>query len=79
MMNIISKLKRGDQVRIIGFDSTGDKVYRSCLLAMGLTPGTVFEVSRLAPLGDPIEIKVRGYHLSLRKVEAAILRVELID
>ncbi|MEI9898202.1 MAG: FeoA domain-containing protein [Chthoniobacter sp.] len=38
---------------------------------MGLTVGAEFQVVRFAPLGDPIDIKVRGYHLSLRKSEAA--------
>jgi ferrous iron transport protein A len=40
------------------------------LLEMGLLPGTRVEVVRYAPLGDPVEIKVRGYNLSLRKHEA---------
>lgn len=79
MTNIISNLKRGDQARITGFNQTGDTVYRSKLLAMGLTPGTVFTISRIAPLGDPIEIVVRGYALSLRKVEASILNIESIQ
>ena len=43
---------------------------------MGLTPGTEFEVTRTAPLGDPVEIRVRGFDLSLRKDEAAILKIE---
>jgi ferrous iron transport protein A len=43
---------------------------------MGLTPGTEFTVVRLAPLGDPIEIVVRGYSVSLRKNEAEMLQVE---
>ena len=37
---------------------------------MGVTTGTLIEVERVAPLGDPIEVKVKGYHLSLRKEEA---------
>ena len=45
------------------------------LLEMGITPGTKVEVVRFAPLGDPIDIKVRGYHLSLRKQEAEIIQV----
>jgi Fe2+ transport system protein FeoA len=44
---------------------------RQRLLEMGLTVGAQFEVVRYAPMGDPIDIKVRGYHLSLRKNEAA--------
>ena len=46
------------------------------LLEMGLTRGAAFEVVRYAPMGDPIEIRVRGYHLSLRKSEAARITVE---
>jgi Fe2+ transport system protein FeoA len=45
---------------------------------MGVTPGTVVEVERVAPLGDPIDIKVKGYHLSLRKEEAEGIEVELL-
>ena len=46
------------------------------LMEMGLTRGAAFEVVRYAPMGDPIEIRVRGYHLSLRKSEAALITVE---
>jgi ferrous iron transport protein A len=46
------------------------------LLAMGLTPGTEFTVTRHAPLGDPVEILVRGFKLSLRKDEASTVFVE---
>ncbi len=45
---------------------------------MGVTPGTVVEVERMAPLGDPIDIKVKGYHLSLRRREAADIKVRLL-
>ena len=41
------------------------------LLEMGLVPGTAVEVVRLAPLGDPMDLRVRGFHLSVRKEEAA--------
>ena len=41
------------------------------LLEMGLLPGTPVEVVRLAPLGDPMDLRVRGFHLSVRKQEAA--------
>lgn len=43
---------------------------RARLMEMGLLVGTAVEVVRFAPLGDPVEIKVRGYHLTLRKHEA---------
>ncbi|MDB6126554.1 MAG: FeoA family protein [Verrucomicrobia bacterium] len=46
------------------------------LREMGLIPGTTLTLVRAAPLGDPIEIKLRGYHLSLRKADAAHVLVE---
>lgn len=79
MKNLISNLKRGDQLRITGFEASNEHAYRARLLAMGLTPGTPFTISRVAPLGDPIELEARGYRLSLRKHEAAILKVERIN
>jgi ferrous iron transport protein A len=45
-------------------------------MEMGLTKGTIIEVVRLAPLGDPIEISVRGYRLSLRRKEASAAMVK---
>ena len=51
--------------------------YRKRLMEMGLSPGTDFEVLRIAPLGDPVEVKVRGYLLSLRKSEAALIKVKI--
>jgi len=51
---------------------------RKRIIDMGLTIGTKIEVRKLAPLGDPIEILIRGYHLSLRKAEAAEVFVRLI-
>jgi ferrous iron transport protein A len=71
----IGELKIGQTVKIKAL-ATGEKAYRQRLIAMGLLPGTLFTVSRIAPFGDPIEILVRGYALSLRKHEAAILQIE---
>jgi Fe2+ transport system protein FeoA len=48
---------------------------RARLLELGLVPGTVVELVRFAPLGDPVELKVRGYHLTLRRHEAEQVRV----
>ena len=73
----LKMLAVGDHGKIVGFDKTG-KAYRKRLLAMGLTPGTEFQVTRFAPLGDPVEIKIRGFSLTLRKNEAAILLIEKI-
>ena len=59
----------GQKGRVVGFALPPEQ--RQRLLEMGLTVGAQFEVVRFAPMGDPIEVKVRGYHLSLRKNEAA--------
>ena len=75
MTTSLKSLSVGDSGRILGFDQSGG-VYRKKLLAMGLTPGTPFTITRFAPLGDPVEIKIRGFSLSLRKDEASVLLIE---
>jgi Fe2+ transport system protein FeoA len=65
----LSALPLGHKGRVLGFSLPPEQ--RQRLLEMGLTVGAQFEVVRFAPMGDPIDIKVRGYHLSLRKNEAA--------
>jgi ferrous iron transport protein A len=65
----LSALPLGQKGRVLGFDLPEEQ--RQRLLEMGLTIGAQFEVVRFAPLGDPIDIKLRGYHLSLRKNEAS--------
>jgi ferrous iron transport protein A len=78
-MNIcLSDMQVGDQGRVTGI-RRGEKAYQQKLLAMGLTPGTTFSVTRYAPLGDPVEIQVRGFALSLRQGEANTLLVERIE
>ena len=74
---IFQNLAIGDRARIPGFDNAG-RAYRKRLLAMGLTPGTEFIVSRFAPMGDPVQIKLRGFSLSLRKDEARVLLLEAV-
>jgi ferrous iron transport protein A len=71
----LKNLVVGDTGKIVGFEQSG-KAFRKRLLAMGLTPGTEFSVTRFAPMGDPVEIKLRGFSLTLRKDEAAILLIE---
>ncbi|WP_037587134.1 FeoA family protein [Stenoxybacter acetivorans] len=75
MTTTLSELKTKDRAKVSGFAETG-KAYRSKLLSMGLTPGAEFTVQRIAPMGDPVEISVRGFSLSLRKDEANALIVE---
>lgn len=71
----LDQLTVGATAVVKGF-LAGDAAYRRKLLSMGLTPGTAIRVVRIAPMGDPIEIEVRGYNLSLRKAEAGILQID---
>jgi len=71
----LGQLQVGESGKVSGYRQ-GSKSYRQKLLAMGLTRGTPFTVVRRAPLGDPLEIQVRGFFLSLRKQEAHALIIE---
>ncbi|MGK7932205.1 MAG: ferrous iron transport protein A [Microcystaceae cyanobacterium] len=73
----LRNLKEGTKGRVLGYNKVG-RGYKGKLLSMGLTPKTEFEVVRVAPLGDPVEIIVRGFHLTLRKQEADALIIELV-
>ncbi len=75
-MVVLSSLTVGDRGKIVGY-AEGEKGYRAKLLSMGVTPGTDFSVVRLAPLGDPVELEIRGYRLSLRKAESNVVMVEV--
>ncbi len=76
MAKKLSELKTGDRGKVRGI--TGGVIGRR-LMDMGLNSGSVIEMQGVAPMGDPIEIKVRGYSLSLRKNEAAAVIVEVIE
>lgn len=55
---------------------TGDGAYKRRIMDMGITKGSELYIRKLAPLGDPVEITVRGYKLSLRKNDAQCVEVE---
>ena len=73
----LSELLPGQKARIVRIGRSGGTLRR--IADMVVTPGAVIEVQRVAPLGDPIEVKIRGYNLSLRKSEAAAIEVELTE
>ncbi|MBC8461214.1 MAG: ferrous iron transport protein A [Deltaproteobacteria bacterium] len=70
----LSDLEPGTKGEIVKVEGR-DAIHRR-LLDMGIVRGTKFEVEKKAPFGDPIEIKIMGYHLSLRKYEAETITVE---
>lgn len=70
----LDELKVGENARVVKILGTGALKRR--LMDMGLTKNTTIEVKKYAPLGDPIEIRVRNYELTLRKKEANLVLIE---
>ena len=68
-------MPKGSKGRVVAYNQV-KRGYKKKLLSMGMTPGVEFSIIRVAPLGDPVEILVRDFHLSLRKDEADALVVE---
>lgn len=75
-MNTLKNVKVGTKVRVTKVD--GEGAIRRRIMDMGITKGAQIYVRKVAPLGDPIEINVRGYELSLRKADAEMIEVEKI-
>lgn len=73
----LDKLVPGESGRIKKVHGTG--AIRRRLVDMGITSGAEIEMIKLSPLGDPVEYRLRGYHLSLRKSEARTIEVELVS
>jgi ferrous iron transport protein A len=74
-MTNLSKLALGASARVTAIGAIGPM--RRRLMDMGLVPGEVVKVLKVAPLGDPIEVAVKSYNLSLRKQEAEGIAVEV--
>lgn len=72
----LSDLKRGQKCIVINFHND-NKALRRRLLDMGITPGAEIYLRKKAPLGDPIEITVRNYELTLRKTEAYLVTLKV--
>ncbi|MDD6640582.1 MAG: FeoA family protein [Erysipelotrichaceae bacterium] len=73
-MTTLREVKVGDNVKVTKINGTGAVKRR--IMDMGITKGVEIEVRRVAPLGDPIELTVRGYQLSIRKADAQMIEVE---
>ena len=73
-MNTLRQAKIGDTVKVVKLH--GEGAVKRRIMDMGITKGAEIFVRKVAPLGDPIEITVRGYELSLRKADAEMIEVE---
>lgn len=73
-MHTLKQAKIGDTVRVVKLH--GEGAVKRRIMDMGITKGVQVYIRKVAPLGDPIEVTVRGYELSLRKADAEMIEVE---
>lgn len=73
-MKTLKESKVGDAVRVVKLH--GEGAVKRRIMDMGLTKGVDVQIRKVAPLGDPIEVTVRGYELSIRKADAEMIEVE---
>lgn len=73
-MNTLKQAKVGDTVTVVKLH--GEGAVKRCIMDMGITKGVEVHVRKVAPLGDPIEVTVRGYELSLRRADAEMIEVK---
>ncbi len=75
-MKTLRESKVGDTVRVVKLH--GEGAVKRRIMDMGLTKGVDVQIRKVAPLGDPIEVTVRGYELSIRKADAEMIEVESV-
>ncbi len=73
-MKTLKEAKIGDTVRVVKLH--GEGAVKRRIMDMGLTKGVDVQIRKVAPLGDPIEVTIRGYELSIRKADAEMIEVE---
>lgn len=74
-MKTLKESKVGETVRVVKLH--GEGAVKRRIMDMGLTKGVEVQIRKVAPLGDPIEVTVRGYELSIRKADAEMIEVEV--
>ena len=75
-MKTLKQAKVGETVKVVKL--TGQGAVKRRIMDMGITKGVEIFIRKVAPLGDPVEVTVRGYELSLRKDDASMIEVEKI-
>ena len=73
-MKTLKQVKVGDTVRVVKLH--GEGAVKRRIMDMGLTKGVEVHIRKVAPLGDPVEVTVRGYELSIRKADAEMIEIE---
>ena len=73
-MKTLKDTKVGETVKVVKI--TGEGAVKRRIMDMGITKGVEVHIRKVAPLGDPVEVTVRGYELSLRKADAEMIEVE---
>lgn len=73
-MKTLKQAKKGETVTVVKLH--GEGAVKRRIMDMGITKGVTIEIRKVAPLGDPVEINVRGYELSLRKSDAEMIEIE---
>lgn len=73
-MKTLGQVEVGDTVTVVKLH--GEGAVKRRIMDMGITKGVTVHIRKVAPLGDPIEVNVRGYELSLRKADADMIEVE---
>lgn len=76
-MNTLKQAKVGETVRVVKLH--GEGAVKRRIMDMGLTKGVEVYIRKVAPLGDPVEVTVRGYELSLRKADADMIETEAVS
>lgn len=72
-MRTLKEIKVGETVKVVKLH--GEGAVKRRIMDMGLTKGTEVHVRKVAPLGDPVEVTVRGYELSIRKADAEMIEI----
>ena len=72
-MKTLKQAKIGDNVRVVKLH--GEGAVKRRIMDMGITKGVEVHIRKVAPLGDPVEVTVRGYELSIRKADAEMIEV----
>ena len=77
MLKKLDQIEKGETGLVKSVE--GDGKVRRRLFDMGVTPGARVVLRKKAPMGDPIEVTIRGYELSLRKAEAALVNIDVVE